>query len=192
MSKQILSEEFLRMQKLAGIITEAVEVPTWLKGKLEDVHVKPGQGSIFAKPIDNVLKLAQDTLDKTKDIDKIANSTGTLTVKSPGIGYNLVLPIEQAKKLPGAKETEVEKIEGPNKIKVPAITTTAPLIFLVLDGSKSNATARREISKPSISSLNVDSGCVPAKSNVATKPVQPTLTATKSISVLHQLQGKTA
>ena len=69
MSKQILSEEFLRMQKLAGIITEAVEVPTWLKGKLEDVHVKPGQGSIFAKPIDNVLKLAQDTLDKIKDID---------------------------------------------------------------------------------------------------------------------------
>ena len=127
MSKQILSEEFLRMQKLAGIITEAIEVPTWLKGKLEDIHVKPGQGSIFAKPIDNVLKLAQDTLDKTKDIDKIANSTGTLTVKSPGIGYNLVLPIEQAKKLPGAKETEVEKIEGPNKIKVPAITTTAPL-----------------------------------------------------------------
>jgi hypothetical protein len=115
------------MQKLAGIITEAVEVPTWLKGKLEDVHVKPGQGSIFAKPIDNVLKLAQDTLDKTKDIDKIANSTGTLTVKSPGIGYNLVLPIEQAKKLPGAKEIEVEKVEGPNKIKVHAITTTAPL-----------------------------------------------------------------
>lgn len=37
------------------------------------------------------------------------------------------LPIEQAKKLPGAKEIEVEKTEGPNKIKVPAITTTAPL-----------------------------------------------------------------
>ena len=79
------------------------------------------------KSIDDVLKLAQDTLNKSKDIDKIVNSTGTLTVKSPSIGYNLVLPIEQAKKLPGAKESEVEKIEGPNKIKVPAITTTAPL-----------------------------------------------------------------
>lgn len=125
--KQILSEEFLRMQKLAGIITEAIEIPTWLENKLEDVHTKPGQGSIFSKSIKDVLKLAQDTLDKSKDVDKIANSTGTLTIKSPGIGYNLVLPIEQAKKLPGAKETEVEKIEGPNKIKVPAITTTAPL-----------------------------------------------------------------
>jgi hypothetical protein len=127
MKKQILSEEFKRMQKLAGIITEAVEVPTWLKSKLEDVHTKPGQGSIFAKSIDDILKLAQDTLDKSKDIDKIANSTGTLTVKSPGIGYNLVLPIDKAKALPGAKESEVEKIEGPNKVKVPAITTTAPL-----------------------------------------------------------------
>jgi len=127
MKKQILSEEFQRMQKLAGIITEAVEIPTWLENKLEDVHTKPGQGSIFSKSIKDVLKLAQDTLDKSKDVDKIANSTGTLTIKSPGIGYNLVLPIEQAKKLPGAKESEVEKIEGPNKIKVPAITTSAPL-----------------------------------------------------------------
>ena len=127
MKKQILSEEFQRMQKLAGIITEAVEIPTWLENKLEDVHTKPGQGSIFSKSIKDVLKLAQDTLDKSKDVDKIANSTGTLTIKSPGIGYNLVLPIEQAKKLPGAKESEVEKIEGPNKIKVPATTTSAPL-----------------------------------------------------------------
>jgi len=125
MKKQL--SEFKRMQQLAGIIIEAVEIPTWLKSKLEDVHIKPGQGSIFSKSIDIVLELAQDALDKESNIDKIANSTGTLTIKSPGIGYNLVLPIEQAKKLPGAKEVEVEKTEGPNKIKVPAITTTAPL-----------------------------------------------------------------
>ena len=135
MKKQILSEEFRRMQVLAGVttnskmITEAVEVPTWLKGKLEDVHVKPGQGSIFAKPVDQILKLAQSLLDKTnpKELDKIANSTGTLTMNVPGAGYNLVLPIDQAKKLPGAQASEVEKQEGPNKVKVPAITTTAPL-----------------------------------------------------------------
>ncbi len=134
MNKQILSEEFQRMQKLAGIITEGVEIPTWLENKLEDVHTKPGQGSIFSKSIKDVLKLAQDTLDKSKDVDKIANNTGTLTIKSPGIGYNLVLPIEQAKKLPGAKESEVEKLEGPNKIKVPAITTSAPLTQFKSDG----------------------------------------------------------
>jgi hypothetical protein len=122
-----LINEAKRFQKLANILNEAVEVPTWLAGKLEDVHTKPGQGSIFAKSISDVLKLAQDALDKESNIDKIANSTGTLTIKSPGIGYNLVLPINKAKALPGAKESEVEKIEGPNKVKVPAITTTAPL-----------------------------------------------------------------
>ena len=111
------------------MLNEAVEVPAWLKGKLEDVHVKPGQGSIFAKSVDEILKLAQNLLDKTnpKELDKIANSTGTLTMNVGGAGYNLVLPIEQAKKLPGAQTSEVEKQEGPNKVKVPAITTTAPL-----------------------------------------------------------------
>ena len=47
------------------MLNEAVEVPAWLKGKLEDVHVKPGQGSIFAKSVDEILKLAQNLLDKT-------------------------------------------------------------------------------------------------------------------------------
>ena len=111
------------------MITEAVEVADWLKGKLENVHVKPGQGSIFAKSVDEILKLAQNLLDKTnpKELDKIANSTGTLTMNVGGAGYNLVLPIEQAKKLPGAQASEVEKQEGTSKFKVPAITTTAPL-----------------------------------------------------------------
>jgi len=129
---KIQLNEVRRMQQLAGIINESylnesVEIPSWLAGKLEDVHTKPGQGSIFAKSVSDVLKLAQDALDKESNIDKIANSTGTLTIKSPGIGYNLVLPIDKAKTLQGAKESEVEKVEGPNKIKVPAITTTSPL-----------------------------------------------------------------
>ena len=132
----ITLNEKLRFQKQAGIINEsqykkllkeAVEIPSWLEGKLKDVHTKAGQGSIFAKPLDYVLKQAQAALDKSQDLDKIATSTGTLTIKSPGIGYNLVLPIDKAKALPGAKESEVEKVEGPNKVKVPAITTTAPL-----------------------------------------------------------------
>ena len=117
----------IRIETDESLINEATEIPTWLAGKLEDVHTKPGQGSIFAKSIADVLKIAQDALDKESNIDKIANSTGTLTIKSPGIGYNLVLPIEKAKALAGAKESEVEKVEGPNKIKVPAITTNAPL-----------------------------------------------------------------
>jgi hypothetical protein len=125
--KKYLVENKLTLS--SKILIEAVEVPTWLKGKLEDVHVNPGQGSIFAKSVDEILKLVQNILDKTdaNKLDQIANSTGTLTMNVPGAGYNLVLPIEQAKKLSGAQESETEKQEGPNKIKVPTITTTAPL-----------------------------------------------------------------
>ncbi len=128
-----LIQEAKRWQLLAGIIKEAITIPTkensgWsLKDKLENVHTEPGQGSIFAKPISDVLKIAQETLDKLKDIETIAKGTGTKTIEYPGIGYNLVLPIDKAKALPGAKESEVEKIEGNNRIKVPAFTTTAPL-----------------------------------------------------------------
>jgi len=123
-------KKFLVENKLtynSRLLAEAVEVPEWLKGKLADVHGKPGQGSIFAKPIDTVMKTVQQIVDGAKNIDQVANSTGTLTVSSPGIGYNLVLPLDKALKLPGAKQGEVEKVEGPNKIKVPSVTTTAPL-----------------------------------------------------------------
>lgn len=57
----MINEQFLRLQKLAGLITdtqydrkingitESIDVPSWLKDKLEDVHGEVGQGSIFAK-----------------------------------------------------------------------------------------------------------------------------------------------
>ena len=122
---QIIREEVKKIINKRSL-REGVEIPDWLKGKLEDVHVKPGQGSIFSKPISQVLKLTQDLLNKIDpdEIDEIANSTGVLTMKSSGIGYNLVLPINAARKLKNATEIEVEKIEGPNKIKVPAIKTS--------------------------------------------------------------------
>lgn len=132
----MINEQFLRLQKLAGLITdtqydrkingitESIDVPSWLKDKLEDVHGEVGQGSIFAKPVDTVLSIVKRALERSNDIDKIANSTGTLTIKVSGIGYNLVLPIDDAKKLTNAEIGEVEKIEGPNRIKVPSVTTT--------------------------------------------------------------------
>ena len=136
MKKQLLSEELLRMKRLAGLISESqyaqmlnesVEVPTWLKSRLEDVHSKVGKGSVFSQSIDSVLKTIQDAVEKEQNIDKIANSTGTLTINSPGIGYNLVLPMDKAKNLPGAKLGETEQLEGTSIIKVPSITTSAPL-----------------------------------------------------------------
>tara|TARA_R110000868_G_scaffold105774_7_gene290384 strand:+ start:129 stop:1808 length:1680 start_codon:yes stop_codon:yes gene_type:complete len=103
-----------------------IEVPEWLAGKLEQVHTKPGQGSIFAKPIKSVLELVKSHLSKInpQEVEKIANSTGTVSLDSSGIGYDLVLPMDKAKTLKDAQQVEVETIEGPNKIKVPAIKTS--------------------------------------------------------------------
>lgn len=104
-----------------------VEIPDWLTSKLEQVHTKPGQGSIFAKPIKSVMDLVKSHLTKMnpKEVDKIANSTlGTVSFNVSGIGYDLVLPMEKAKTLKDAQQVEVEKVEDSNKINVPAIKTS--------------------------------------------------------------------
>ena len=104
-----------------------VEFPDWLNDKIKTVHGTPGQGSIFANPEsvkDIVLKLVQDNKDKIADI---ATTTGALKSTVSGIGYDLVIPTEEAKGLPGAEMGETEKVEGPNKLKVPSVKTTAPM-----------------------------------------------------------------
>ena len=86
-------------------------------------HNEIGIGSVFSKDIDidKILAKLLPNLD-VKDI-----KDGVYTTKSAGIGYNLVLPMDQAKKLSGAEMTSVEKEERDGPVKVPAIKTTAPL-----------------------------------------------------------------
>jgi len=116
-------------KKYATAEDRGVTVPDWLEKKLESVHSKPGQGSIFAKPINVVMKIVDREIGKLtpEQLEKIATTTGTFSIKSPGIGYNLVLPIEDAEKLSGVKKSETEKEEGPNKISVPSISTDTPI-----------------------------------------------------------------
>ena len=104
-----------------------VEFPDWLNDKIKTVHGTPGQGSIFANPEsvkDIVLKLVQDNKDKIADI---ATTTGALKSTVGGIGYDLVITTEEAKSLQDAQMGETEKVEGPNKLKVPSVKTTAPM-----------------------------------------------------------------
>lgn len=104
-----------------------VEYPDWLNKKIQTVHGEPGQGSIFADP-GSVKEKVMDLVKKNKDkIDSIATGDGTLKASIPGIGYDLVLDKDEAEKLPDAESTEVEKQEGPNKIKVPGVKTSKPL-----------------------------------------------------------------
>lgn len=85
-------------------------------------HNKPGAGSVFKTGIseDDIIKMVTDVSSK------VSGDGGAYELKQSGIGYDLVLPMEKAKSLKDAKEGEVEKQEGPNKVKVPSITTSQP------------------------------------------------------------------
>jgi hypothetical protein len=138
-----MSKEFLRIQKLAGLITESeykkallTEATDKIPGKdgvvilISDYakkhimeHNKPGMGSVFKTGVNE-----DEITNMIKEVaSKVTGDGGAYELKSPGIGYDLVLPIDKAKALKDAKEAEIEKQEGPNKIKVPSITTSQPL-----------------------------------------------------------------
>jgi hypothetical protein len=141
--KQLLNEQFLRMQKLAGIITEnqyrkvlLTEVTDQISGKdgviilVSDYakkhimeHNKPGMGSVFKTGVteDEIINMVKEVAPK------VSGDGGAYELNKSSIGYDLVLPMDKAKALKDAKEDEVEKQEGPNKVKVSSITTSQPL-----------------------------------------------------------------
>jgi len=107
--------------------TPEVLFPDWLIGKLRDVHSKPGQGSIFNGDINKIVELGKSIVNKEKNIDTIANTSGTISTKVPNIGYDLVITSDMAKNLPNAKKGEIQKSEGNKKITVPSVKTSAPI-----------------------------------------------------------------
>jgi hypothetical protein len=149
MKKQIFNSEFLKMQKLAGLITESeykkalltestnqilgkdgivILVSDYTKKHIMD-HNKPGIGSIFKTGVteDEIINMVKEVAPK------VSGDGGAYELKKPGIGYDLVLTMDKAKALKDAKEGEVEKQEGPNKVKVPSITTSQPLSSFASD-----------------------------------------------------------
>jgi hypothetical protein len=131
------------MQKLAGLITESeykrallTEATDQIPGKdgivilVSDYakkhimeHNKPGMGSVFKTGVteDEIVNMVKEVAPK------VSGDGGAYELNKPSIGYDLVLPIDKAKALKDAKEGEVEKQEGPNKVKVISITTSQPL-----------------------------------------------------------------
>jgi len=114
------------------------EAPTihfmdWLIDKTDRVHSKPGQGSIFAKPTKEVVEIVKNVAGSAGDVDKIANSTGVLSSKVPGIGYDLVARVVDGKPVDPqgnpieGQLTKVNKEEGRDSVSVNAIVTDHPL-----------------------------------------------------------------
>ncbi len=97
-----------------------------VKGHIERGHKEPGKGSIFAE-----FDLGQ-VADAVSVID-VNPDEAVYTVNVPNVGYNLVLPMEEALALPDAERTEVTKEERQGEITVPAIITSAPLDSFLTD-----------------------------------------------------------
>ena len=104
------------------------------KGHIERGHKEPGKGSIFA---DFDLSLVGDALSKVS----IEGDGGVYTISVPNVGYDLVLPAEEALKLPDAERIEVEKEERSGPIKVMGVRTSRPLQSFLQD--KLSVVARR-------------------------------------------------
>lgn len=132
-TKQFVSYLFENIEQQNTSNEPQVEFPSWLESKLQTVHGTPGQGSIFKDPNsvkDIVMDLIKDQSDK---IPEVASTTGTLKSNVGGIGYDLVVTKEEAQNLPDAQMGETEKVEGPNKVTVPMVKTSAPLSQFVTD-----------------------------------------------------------
>ena len=115
-SKGLLKEETNKIEGNDGIV---ILISDYVKKHIME-HNKPGLGSVFKKGIseNDILKMSQNVAKK------VSGDGGAYEIKVPGVGYDLVLPMEQAKSLKDAEESTVEKQEGPNKVTVPAVSTS--------------------------------------------------------------------
>ena len=97
----------------------------WAKGHIERGHKEPGKGSIFSNFDLSLVNQAMNNIE-------ISGAGGVYTVSVPAVGYNLVLPMQEALALPGAEKVEVEKEER-EIVKVTGIVTSAPLSDFITD-----------------------------------------------------------
>jgi hypothetical protein len=84
-------------------------------------HGEPGTGSVFSGGnfIEAIVKEIQGM--------DISGTGGVYVAAVPGVGYDLVLPYDEAKNLPDAKKIEVKKEERGGVITVAGFETSAPI-----------------------------------------------------------------
>ena len=86
-------------------------------------HNKPSIGSIFREGITD-----REILDMVNSVkNKVNPNQSAYTIDFPEVGYNLVLPYDEAASLEDAMESTTQKKEGPNTIIVPMFNTSQPI-----------------------------------------------------------------
>jgi hypothetical protein len=103
-------------------------VSDYVKNHIKE-HNELGIGSIFRKGITEGEILSM--VGRIKN--EVNPSQSAYQIRVPRIGYNLVLPYEEAMALEGAVESTTEKKEGPNTVIVPLVQTIQDLEDFVTD-----------------------------------------------------------
>lgn len=92
----------------------------WAKGHIERGHKEPGKGSIFTDFNLSLVNKALEQVDLNTD-------QAVYTINVPNVGYDLVLPNNEAEQLENAEQLEVEKEDRQGPIMVNAYKTSQPL-----------------------------------------------------------------
>lgn len=113
----IIIESTDKMQANDGSV---VLVSDYVKNHIKD-HNKFGSGSTFKERItdDEILSYVSDVINNNE-----LGEGGAFEIEVPGIGYDLVLPYDEAVNLDDVKETTIIKKEGKNDVVVPLIYTS--------------------------------------------------------------------
>jgi len=119
LSESKVNESTDRIETSGGNL---IIVSDYAKNHIKD-HNELGTGSIFRKGITDT-----EILNMVERIKNEVNpSQSAYQIKVPRIGYNLVLPYDEAMNLEGSVESTTEKKEGPNTVTVPLVQTTQKL-----------------------------------------------------------------
>lgn len=126
-----LNENIRRIKQVMGLLSESTDklyspdgnivlVSDWVKSHIKD-HNDFGKGSVFRDGITD-----EEISDFVNEIisNQELGEGGAFELQVPNIGYNLVLPYDEAKNLQDAEESSTLKEEGKNEIEVPLFKTS--------------------------------------------------------------------
>lgn len=126
-----LNENIKRIKQVMGLLTESTDklsspdgtivlISDWVKSHIKD-HNDFGAGSVFRDGItdEEIASFVNEIISNQE-----LGEGGPFELQVPNIGYNLVLPYDEAKNLQDAEESSTLKKEGKNEIEVPLFKTS--------------------------------------------------------------------
>jgi hypothetical protein len=126
-----LQEQISRIKSMMGLLIESTDkvstmnddtvlVSDYVKNHIKE-HNKFGTGSTFREGIsdEEIIGFVEQVVGNQE-----LGDGGAFEIEAPEIGFDLVLPYEEAINLNNAEESTTIKKEGPNEIEVPLISTS--------------------------------------------------------------------